>query len=522
MSLTAYSEFCGFGGDSQGWRAIPDVETVLAANHARIAVEVHERNFPHARHILGDITKQDLTRFPRADLFWASPSCPAWTDARGRRRDFDRSTQPALFEDETPEQQAERVRLAKRRALMEEVPRYLRAMADRGEPVLAGVVENVVQCRKWDQWRRWLREIETAAPDGYTVRVIALNAAHARPVRTVWTPQSRNRLFVAYLWNRIGRRPDWDKWLRPRAWCPSCRRDVEAIQVFRDPRADMGSHGEQYDYKCPRHGCRGQVVQPQTMPASSAIDPALGTGLAIGDPRRGTGPGTGRKLVANTIERVRIGLTRMAGPDPRPGSVPAWITIMRGGGSIVSGHHSVDAPLDTFSAQGFHHALVHPPAQFLMSYYRSGSVRPVSQAMATLTTRDRLALISHSADTGDGAGGGVDVMACTLRMLATSEMHTGMGFLPDYQVHGSDEQKKTGYGNAVAPNCAEVIGSALVEAITGTDLERDLTPEPAVGTRIPAGEDQGTNPSTTATSSTATDSTRITAQAAGIRRGRCR
>jgi DNA (cytosine-5)-methyltransferase 1 len=94
MSLTVYDEFCGFGGSSQGMEAIPGVETILAANHhTQIAVDVHALNFPNADHHKGDVTQADLTKFPRADLFWASPSCPAWSDARGKRRDFDRSTQ---------------------------------------------------------------------------------------------------------------------------------------------------------------------------------------------------------------------------------------------------------------------------------------------------------------------------------------------------------------------------------------------------------------------------------------------
>ena len=36
---------------------------------------------------------------------------------------------------------------------MEEVPRHLRAMAARGERVLADVVENVIRCRKWSDWQ---------------------------------------------------------------------------------------------------------------------------------------------------------------------------------------------------------------------------------------------------------------------------------------------------------------------------------------------------------------------------------
>lgn len=36
--------------------------------------------------------------------------------------------------------------------------------------------------------------------------------------------------------------------------------------------------------------------------------------------------------------------------------------------------------------------------------------------------------------------------------------------------------------NAVTPNCAEVIVAALVEAITGEDIERHTEPQPALAT----------------------------------------
>jgi len=41
-----------------------------------------------------------------------------------------------------------------------------------------------------------------------------------------------------------------------------------------------------------------------------------------------------------------------------------------------------------------------------------------------------------------------------------------LDFRVDGRVAGTDKQQKTGYGNAVAPNRAEVLGPALGEAIT--------------------------------------------------------
>jgi hypothetical protein len=142
-----------------------------------------------------------------------------------------------------------------------------------------------------------------------------------------------------------------------------------------------------------------------------------------------------------------------------------FITVLRGGGSKQSGYRPVDQePLATFSAQGGHQALIGPPDTFLMSYYRNGSLQPVSEPIGTLTTRDRFAVI--------GANELPAVEECTFRMLDTQEIAAGMAFHPHYQVKGNKRQQTMGYGNAVTPPAAEIIGSALIETITGHDLPR--------------------------------------------------
>lgn len=323
--LTLYDEFAGAGGSTQGAAAVPGVEPVFAANHNKLAVETHSTNFPHVDHYCGDVVAADITRFPRADIFWASPACPPWTDARGRKRDFDRSTWQSLpgFDDpHAPDEQTMRAR-----ALMEEIPRYLRHWQGRGRPILAGVVENVIQCRKWDQWSRWIGEIRAL---GYGTRVIAINSMHARPVRTSRAPQSRDRLYVAYWLRSLGRIPDFDKWLRPRAWCPSCEQIVDAVQVFKNPEVDMGRYGvrNQYLYRCPKRACRGTVVEPETLPALAAIDLTI-PGVRIGDRDTLGMP----ELKPNTRARILAGIRRFWRPVhleaaghtfARPGYVRAW------------------------------------------------------------------------------------------------------------------------------------------------------------------------------------------------------
>ena len=40
----------------------------------------------------------------------------------------------------------------------------------------------------------------------------------------------------------------------------------------KDPTKDMGRYRSQYVYRCPRVGCRNQVVEPAFAPAYTAID----------------------------------------------------------------------------------------------------------------------------------------------------------------------------------------------------------------------------------------------------------
>ncbi|MEY8019076.1 DNA cytosine methyltransferase [Mycobacterium servetii] len=58
------------------------------------------------------------------------------------------------------------------------------------------------------------------------------------------------------------------------------------------------------------------------------------------------------------------------------------------------------------------------------------------------------------------------------RMLEPHEIGRAMAFGDSYVVVGNKRQRVRQYGNAVTPPVAEVIVSALVEAITGETIER--------------------------------------------------
>ncbi|MEY8019079.1 DNA cytosine methyltransferase [Mycobacterium servetii] len=363
--------FCGAGGSSQGIEAVPHVRVARAANHWGKAIESHSANFPEADHYLGDIREAPVEKWPVADLFWASPECPQWTVARGKRRDFDATLQGDLFD--TPrDEEAERSR-----ALMEEVPMYLRGVIERGGRVRAGVVENVVDVRAWDQWDRWLGEIRKL---GYKTRVIALNSMHAQSARTLMAPQSRDRLYVAYWDSGLRRDPDWDKWLRPRGLCQTCGEWVEAIQVFKRPGADMGRFRQQYVYRCPRVTCRNAVFEPPVLAAAEAIDWAL-RGERIGDKPvrefkdKKTGEVFFGPLAPKTMTRILAGMQRYWGP---------FVLDRRGEYRV----RQIDEPLSTVTTIETTKALVVPIEG------RDGKAAvPVGAPLRTMTTRNETGLV---------------------------------------------------------------------------------------------------------------------------------
>lgn len=527
--ITTYHEFAGFGGDTTGVLAVPGTVGVLAANHDETAVATHALNHPAMDHYRGDIAKADIAKFPRVDFFSASPACPPWTDARGVKRDFDNSTQGVLFDVRTGPVALD-PKVARARALMEEIPRYLQAMNRRGKPVLVGMVENVVQVVKWAEFGRWRREIEA---EGYRTRVIALNAMHVTGPTLGKVAQSRNRFILAYWHTMLGRDPDWDKWLRPKAYCLVCDEVVAAVQSFKDPRNIMGVYGirhGQYVYRCPHRSCRNQIVEPAVLGAETIIDWALDPGQRIGE--RVDQHGRPDPLSPNTIARIEAGLARHLGAalltpsggtwrtnatsvhDPMPTrttrendalvcppmlvpvaaragldtattvsepmrtqtcrretamvmpTVPPFISIQRNGGSATAAY-PVDRPIPTVSAQGNHHGLVHPPTD-------PADLALLMAYYGTGGTHpvDRPVGTLTTRDRYALIGGTPPVQTCTFRMLEPHEVGAGMGFPRDYKMATTSKRKKVrGFGNAVPPAMAEVVSSALIETITGEPLD---------------------------------------------------
>jgi DNA (cytosine-5)-methyltransferase 1 len=270
--------FCGYGGSSQGARKL-GLDIKMAANHWDKAVQTHALNFPEADHDQADISNTDPRRHPTVTIAWFSPECTNHSIAKGKKRQ-----QPG--EQVLPDAAAERSR-----ATMWDVPRY--AEFHRYRYI---IVENVVDARFWISFDAWLMAMTAM---GYEHEIVYLNSMHAGSELAAPAPQSRDRMYVVF-WQRGERAPQLA--ITPPAFCESCDRTVDAVQVFKKPERRWGRYRAQYLYRCP--AC-ATVVEPYTLPAASVINWAT-PGQRIGD--------RDKPLADKTLARIKAGIERYARP----------------------------------------------------------------------------------------------------------------------------------------------------------------------------------------------------------------
>ncbi len=565
--LSVADYFCGAGGSSSGMEMVPGVRVVMAANHWDLAIATHNENLPHADHDIADISGIDPHRHPKTDIGWFSPECTNWSVAKGVKVDYDgKPEQLDIFaQDEQaplPDEAAHRSRM-----LMQDVPRFTEVHRYR-----AVLVENVTDVLKWAHLDEWLRRMVNL---GYRYRIVVLNSAFASAYGP-GAPQLRDRVYFVF-WRTQYREPDFAKWTRPRAYCPTCG-DVQAVMVDKQPgKLRAMRYGQQYTYRCPSISCRGASVQPYVLPAAAAIDWTI-PGQRIGERTKALQPKTLARIEAglrrysspnhleaagNTVER-RAGerswpvtqprttghttaSTALACPPllvPSGGSwnddattvqVPMRARTTRENEAIVcapqpllvpvEGRDGIAAralnvpmraqtarhqdalvvplrnngvarpartnPLVTFAAGGTHQAILIPednapghdqpshhlssgehrptsgehqsalPWDHLLYGYDTGHLRQISNPLPAKTTIQGDALLAPAIDVDD----------CTFRMLDVDEIRAGMAFRAGYVLLGTKRERVRMLGNAVTPPAARDLVAAVIEAITGNELE---------------------------------------------------
>jgi DNA (cytosine-5)-methyltransferase 1 len=366
--LTVTDGYCGAGGSSSGAEMVPGVRVRYALNHWDLAIATHNHNMPHVDHDRCDMVdeKWDPRKYARTDIAWFSPECTTWSVARGEGCDYDDQAQQLALNLDDDEPAADESKQRSRFG-METVPQY--AAVHLPEAV---IVENVTDILKWHDLPRWKAEMHAL---GYRHRTVVLNSAFAHGLGMP-APQLRDRVYFVF-WLARHRAPDFDKWTRPYAWCPTCDRIVRALYVAKPGRPRAMRYGQQYQYRCPQAACRNAIVHPYVLPAAAAIDWTLPS-ERIGDRIK--------PLKPKTVARIEAGLRRYARP----------ITLEAAGNTFErrAGVRTwpVDDPLKTLHTTASK-ALACPPMLVPSGGTWNTDAQPVAAPMRTRTARETEAVV---------------------------------------------------------------------------------------------------------------------------------
>ncbi len=172
---------------------------------------------------------------------------------------------------------------------------------------------------------------------------------------------------------------------------------------------------------------------------------------------------TGRLQDALVVPLRNNGVARPAASAPAAtvaaaGNHHALVMRNNQGGAEMS--TPVTEPVRTMTTRG-HQSLIRWD-HLLVPYYGKSTARQVDQPGGTVTTVDRNALV----------GPQVAVDDCTFRMLEPHEIQAAMAFVDGYVVLGNKRERVRQLGNAVTPPAARDLIAAVVEALTGEQIDR--------------------------------------------------
>lgn len=398
-SLVAVDLFSGFGGLTTGIKRA-GFDTIMAANHNRYKVEVHEANHPEAEHWIADLVNKDASDYhsardlPAADLLCAGVSCVNHSVANTQKA---YAQGLSLFDLEDPEFDERVTRSERDRATANCVLHY----AAQHHPRLI-LVECTTELTSWgpalpgkakvgdgSTYRWWLQQFELL---GYKYRVLYLNSMF------FGVPQSRDRLYIAF-WDKKIPTPDLDH--RPLSWCGLCDRVVDARWTWKTGVPPTGSvrYGKQYEYRCP--SCRGAVVPPMT-PSLEALD-LSNLGTRIGDREKPLAPATMARAercrqrfaefpAVLMPAKAQRGSERHLG-QPMATQTSQQETAILSTGSVIAAHrHNGDGkhitqPMDTVTS-------THEKAVLLAVNNFQGAPRGVDEALPTQAGSETLSLLS--------------------------------------------------------------------------------------------------------------------------------
>ncbi|MBB3192088.1 DNA cytosine methyltransferase [Halomonas cerina] len=502
--------FAGGGGASTGLEMGLNRPVHVAINHDADAISMHQVNHPGAEHHLSDVYEVDPVAACKGrpvGHFHASPDCTHHSQARGgqpRKRairslswvvhKWAGKKRPRVITLENVEQilqwsplVAKRCKATGRVVTMDQVtcPRTGRKIYRVAEPGERVPLEQQFlvpdRRRRGHNWRHFVDGLHRL---GYAVQWRTLRACD------YGAPTTRERLFLIarcdgrpIVWPesthhqrpKRGQKPrrsaaeciDWSIptrsiFDRPRPLAENTlRRIAKGVQKF------VLDSGDPFIVPIANYGGTGVAVHP--------IDEPLRTITAW--PRGGT-------FALATATLVQTGYGERPGQSPRAldirqplgtvvagggkhALVTAFMAQMNGGFYDGAGRDARD-PLSTITGRGTQQQLVTaslaaPLTQdqkagalrvaFLINYYGKGEPRDLRAPLDTITTRDRLALVTVTIQ-----GTPYVIVDIALRMLKPRELYRAQGFPDTYVIdHGHDGRRFTAtaqtrmVGNSVSP-----------------------------------------------------------------------
>lgn len=503
--------FCGGGGSITGEiAALKDAGIPYEGrgfNHWELAIRTIQANHPEvvpdfekAVADIADVKPWDVFKDDpdRLDILWASPSCTHHSNAAGGTP---RSEQLRS----QPENLLPFLRLTKCRRMFVENVRELQNWGPlldkdtyfKGRKYRAGQADPRKVGIFFDDWIRDIRH------SGYDVDFAVLNAADygaatsrerliVQAVRKssgekiIWPEPTHcsdpENLFNLKPWRSAAEIIDWSIpsesiFDRKKPLCPNTLRRIEA-----GIRKYWGAWAE--PFLIVLRGTSDNAINSTAIPISAPLPTITAGGGHItliqpvfvdqshpGDPADGsrvrTGP-LGTLTTSNNWSVVRPFLTRYNGGedrnhgigDPVPvidcsnryGVVSPLFIPQQSAGRVKP---CAGNPLPTVATSG----AIGVTMPFLMSYYSTGTVTETARPVPTITTKDRFGLVQGRILTlPDGQRFKCDI---THRMLTVRELAAATGFPADYVFVGGDTAAKKMIGNAVCPDLAKALFSAV-------------------------------------------------------------
>lgn len=507
--------FAGGGGASEALKQALGIDPALAYNHDEWAIGMHAANHPLTSHHREDIWHAD----PRVDVagravgwFHASPDCTHFSQAKGGQP---RNGKIRALSWVIPKWigQLAKVGLAPRIVSMENVwqirtwgplvakrdkatGRVLKmdgAVAAKGERVPVDQQQLVPNKKKAGRtWRRFVKVIESFNYIGEARKLVASSYGAGT---------SRERLFG--LWRRDGEPVVWPEPTHGTA--PGLLPLVTAADCI--DFSDLGS--SIFERKRPladatlrriAKGVMKHVLQAEEpFFLTEFANASNGRTWSAMEPLRTQCAGVKGghfAVVAPTL--VQAGYGERAGQSPRvPGLDKPLGTIVAGGvkhalvsaflEQACSGYYNgagqdLRRPAPTICAKGSIQRLVtadmaqlSPEAEagalrvaaFLISYYGNGDALSLTDPLDTVTTRDRMALVTVHLQ-----GVPYVIVDICLRMLKPAELFRAQGFPPDYIIDRTADGRRITItaavrmvGNSVSPPPLRALAQANLDQV---------------------------------------------------------